>query len=99
RSDAHDYSNLAGRVHDPGEESIADLLVDVNLEMIRKHKDELRDVEAAMQRLETGTYGQCSDCGSDIDYPRLQAAPAARRCIDCQRRFEQNYQGGGTPTL
>jgi RNA polymerase-binding transcription factor DksA len=43
----------------------------------------LRDVEAALSRLEEGTYGACELCGKPIGEARLEAMPAARRCIDC----------------
>ena len=49
---------------------------------------ELAAVEAALKRIEEGTYGVCIDCGSDIPATRLHAAPATLRCIACQGGFE-----------
>jgi RNA polymerase-binding transcription factor DksA len=43
----------------------------------------LVEVEAAMQRLERGTYGTCERCGQPIAWARLEARPAARTCIRC----------------
>ena len=43
----------------------------------------LRDIDAALERLKAGTYGVCELCGNAIGTPRLEAMPAARRCIDC----------------
>ncbi|MEX5218834.1 MAG: TraR/DksA family transcriptional regulator [Nitrospiraceae bacterium] len=45
-------------------------------------------VEAALQRLDEGTYGICEDCLTPIKEDRLKAMPFARRCIDCQRHAE-----------
>jgi DnaK suppressor protein len=45
-------------------------------------------VEAALQRLDEGTYGHCEDCLKPISEERLKAMPFARRCIDCQRHAE-----------
>ncbi len=45
-------------------------------------------VEAALQRLDEGTYGLCEDCRQPINEERLKARPFARRCIDCQRHAE-----------
>ena len=45
-------------------------------------------VEAALQRLDEGTYGICEDCQQPINEERLKAMPFARRCIDCQRHAE-----------
>ncbi len=45
----------------------------------------LEQVEAAIGRIEAGTYGACQQCGRTIDAQRLQAIPYASRCIDCAR--------------
>jgi DnaK suppressor protein len=46
---------------------------------------QLSDVEAAIARLEAGTYGACARCGRPIAPERLDALPWAAHCIDCQR--------------
>ncbi len=45
--------------------------------------DALDEVEAAIGRLAAGTYGRCERCGRPIAPARLEAMPAARRCIAC----------------
>ncbi len=50
---------------------------------------ELGDIEAALERIEAGTYGQCTDCGVIIPPARLSAYPTAKSCIDCQTLAEQ----------
>lgn len=54
---------------------------------------ELRAIDAALRRIETGHYGICSDCGIDIPLARLQAQPSAERCIDCQEKHERTHPG------
>lgn len=49
---------------------------------------ELDQIEAALQRIETGTYGECIDCGVHIPAARLQAVPEAARCVPCQEKTE-----------
>ena len=44
----------------------------------------LQDIEGALERLESGTYGRCTDCGAEIPAARLRAMPFADRCRDCQ---------------
>ncbi len=97
----NDLTALAGRVRDTGEESVAELLASTNLVMLDREVNELRDVEAALERIADGTYGQCEECGGDIDRERLQACPTATRCIECERRHEVNRAGGRdqTPSL
>lgn len=46
-------------------------------------REELVKVSAALQRMDNGTYGTCTDCGAEIDARRLQARPHAGRCIIC----------------
>jgi DnaK suppressor protein len=46
-------------------------------------RDALAEVEAAIQRLAEGTYGTCERCHEPIGVARLEAKPAARRCIAC----------------
>jgi DnaK suppressor protein len=51
---------------------------------------ELDAVDAALQRIASGTYGVCIDCGGGIAAPRLHAAPETLRCVGCQAQFEQH---------
>ena len=44
----------------------------------------LRGIETALQRLEAGAFGTCSDCGGRISEARLRALPFAARCLACQ---------------
>ena len=45
---------------------------------------ELREVDAALQRLKDGTYGRCESCGAAIKRRRLRAIPEARNCLQCE---------------
>ena len=49
-------------------------------------QDQLREVEAALQRIETGEYGTCSVCGKKIPVERLEAVPWTTLCIDDARK-------------
>ena len=44
-------------------------------------QDSLRDVDAALAKLDEGTYGKCEECGEEIAEARLEAMPSARYCI------------------
>ncbi|HEX4931260.1 MAG TPA: TraR/DksA C4-type zinc finger protein [Gaiellaceae bacterium] len=50
-------------------------------------QDQLREVEAALQRIEAGTYGFCSVCGKPIPVERLEAVPWTALCIDDARKL------------
>lgn len=57
-----------------------------------RERGELRTVRAALARMDEGSYGECIDCGIDIPFARLQAQPAALRCVPCQEKAEQGRQ-------
>ncbi len=50
----------------------------------------LRNVRAALQRIEDGTYGVCGHCEEDISPKRLAAVPWAPYCIKCQEQADRN---------
>ncbi len=49
-----------------------------------------RAIEAALERIETGEYGECEDCGDPITSSRLRAVPWAPKCVACQQETEDN---------
>ncbi len=61
--------------------------LDYTLEENSEHV--LSDIDAALKRVEDGTYGVCSNCRSQIAEERLEARPWATLCIDCQRDRER----------
>ena len=61
---------------------------DLEFALDERETAELRLVDAALARIEAGTYGQCIDCGVEIPAARLHAAPEALRCIACQEKAE-----------
>lgn len=78
------------------EESVADA-EDLSTQNTSSHQQlsilEVRNqmrlqLDAALQRLDEGTYGICEDCQTPISEERIKAVPFARRCIDCQRHAE-----------
>jgi DnaK suppressor protein len=48
--------------------------------------ESLREVEAALVRIEKGTFGRCESCGNEIPADRLDARPVARLCLSCKQR-------------
>jgi len=99
RSDEEHYIDLAGNVHDAGEESVADMLADLNIARLDRQVNEIRQIEAAQLRIATGNYGICIDCEDDIDIARLQNTPYVERCVRCQSLREKTYAHEGTPRL
>ena len=61
--------------------------IDYSLEENSEHV--LRAIDAALQRIEDGTFGICETCGQPISEERLEAIPYATQCIDCRRKGER----------
>ncbi|MGE0080364.1 MAG: TraR/DksA family transcriptional regulator [Thiohalomonadaceae bacterium] len=99
RSDEERYGELAGQVHDPADESVADLLVDTNIAAVSRLIGELREVESALERMDMGSYGLCEECEGEIPFERLKVQPTARRDVEHQARHEQSFGEPPRPRL
>lgn len=93
------YIDLAGRVTDQGDQSVADALADLDAAMIDRHIHEIREIETALARIAAGSYGDCVDCGGAVGFARLKAYPTAVRCIDCQARHDKQFAHENKPSL
>ncbi len=51
--------------------------------LVRQAEDHLAQVEAALERLDEGTYGRCTVCGRRIPDERLEVRPTATTCVGC----------------
>jgi len=51
---------------------------------------EMEAIQAALARIDAGTYGTCATCGETISAARLTAMPTAGRCVPCQERLEHS---------
>ncbi len=49
----------------------------------------LARVEEALGRIRDGSFGECVNCGDEVNPKRLEAVPWARYCINCQEKVEQ----------
>lgn len=70
------------------EEQAAEIDGDDVLERLsRAGNDEIRQVTAALRRIDAGTYGKCMACGRPITERRLEAIPETETCLECAQRF------------
>ena len=74
---------------DGGDGAQLDAIGSVHHAEIERDMVELRDISAALARVETGAYGICADCGEQIVAARLAIWPTAKRCTPCQRQLER----------
>lgn len=99
RSRDDTFSNLAGAVTDRADEAVADLQIDLDNAEVSRDLGELREIDAALVRLDDGGFGVCPDCGEEIAFARLRAQPSALRCLDCQRIHERTYAHPPEPRM
>lgn len=71
--------------HDPEGHTIAFERSQIGA-LVRQVRQHVAEVEAALARVDDGTYGACEECGRPIGAARLDALPATRTCIDCAAR-------------
>jgi DnaK suppressor protein len=60
-----------------------------DLALRERATQQLAQVEAALARIEDGTFGQCTRCGREIAAERLDALPWAAHCIECQSALDR----------
>jgi len=77
-----------GEVGDEADVAVRSLERDLVFEQSGNELRILEEVEAALRRIEKGTFGLCESDGEPISKARLGAMPYARYCIKCQSRFE-----------
>ncbi len=75
------------------DEPAPDTDVERTLQLADAAADRLLEVEAALERLDNGTYGTCEVCGGLIAVERLEALPETRMCLDCRRESERHGVG------
>lgn len=80
---------LTTNVPDAGELAAADLALDVGIAEVDRDVAEIEAIDAALERLESGSYGKCLDCGQSIEPARLVKNPEAARCVPCQQKREK----------
>lgn len=92
---AENFSSIGG----PGDAGdLGSMLTEteVDLSEARRDVDEWRALRASLRRIDEGTYGVCTECGVEIPFERLAAAPLAHRCIDCQAIAEKRERTFGS---
>ncbi|MBI2734493.1 MAG: TraR/DksA family transcriptional regulator [Aquabacterium sp.] len=56
--------------------------------LLHHEQTELAATQQALERIESGDYGQCTECGDPIGLARLEVLPEAHVCVGCQDMLE-----------
>jgi DnaK suppressor protein len=73
-----------------GEGALADADDEREVALLNHAQEQLDGVRAALDRLDSGRYGDCERCAAPIGMPRLRAVPEARLCLACQQLAEMH---------
>jgi RNA polymerase-binding transcription factor DksA len=93
--DSHKVHRSDGATHlrthrdETDDDAMVDAMDTREIDDIARDTRELASVEAALQRMAGGRYGQCVECGAALTAERLEAVPDAAFCLPCQVRLER----------
>lgn len=95
----HDEAGLTRHADETDDDAAAETQRQADVTHLARTATALKDIEAALARVDAGSYGLCVDCEEPIDPRRLQAHPAALRCAACQQEAETRRLrvAGGRP--
>jgi len=85
----------AAKHADPADQAASEYERQARIHKAAGAQQTLRTLKQALERLQQGTFGECAECGGDIEPKRLDAVPWARYCVKCQEAREHS---GGHPT-
>lgn len=80
---------------DPADRATAESDRAFTLRIRDRERKLVRKIQKALQRIEDGDFGICSDCGDEIGTARLKARPMTTLCIQCKSKQEEDEQVRG----
>lgn len=63
-----------------------------NLSLLATFEERMEEIELALQKLREGEYGNCRNCGKEIDPERLAIVPEAQYCVPCKTKLERHLR-------
>jgi DnaK suppressor protein len=79
---------------DAGDRALRDLAEEDRLHDAQRASALVKLIDAALARLNAGTYGLCLDCGEPIAARRLRSIPEVLRCVNCQEMYDSDHPSG-----
>ena len=83
---------LKGRFIEPIDAAQKENLMRLVRKLDERGKEEIEEIDLAMDKMASGTYGTCELCGKSIQYKRLMVLPATRLCRKCAQEYEDNQK-------
>jgi len=73
---------------DSADQSALDMDQGIDYSLLELKYEQYKDIADAFRKLQNNSYGQCEECGEEIDIKRLEVSPLARYCITCKTKKE-----------
>ena len=86
-----DHSKTTSIPTDMGEIGADNADHELTVSLLGSDEDILDQIEAAIKRIENGSYGRCEECGEQIPKTRLDAIPYAADCVRCASQDEEGH--------
>ncbi|MGC1371529.1 MAG: TraR/DksA family transcriptional regulator [Candidatus Sulfotelmatobacter sp.] len=83
----------ADSAQDPADQCVSSMSKESLFQQSSQRRTSLRLIEAALRRIEDGTFGECAGCGDEIPIRRLNALPWTQFCLRCQEAVERERGG------
>jgi len=84
-----EFSVNADDRYDEIDQATTDVEQSMRMRLCNREILYLKKVDDALVRIEEGTFGECDDCGEDIELKRLEARPTATLCVGCKEDQER----------
>jgi len=84
-----DFSVNADDRYDEIDQATTDVEQSMRMRLCNREVLYLKKLDDALARIEDGTFGECDDCGEDIELKRLEARPTATLCVSCKEDQER----------
>ena len=88
KSRQYSHEEVNGDVPDINDDASRTYSRHIIMELGEKEREQLKEVDDALERIESSEYGYCSECGEDIPEKRLDLIPYAKWCVDCKEKME-----------
>ncbi len=79
-------------IGDEGDRADIERTNEVSILISARDKEKLHAIEAALEKIQEGTYGVCEECGDEIGRGRQKVMPLAQLCVTCQSRVEKETE-------
>ncbi len=71
------------------DQAATDIDKEMRMRLCNRETLYLKKVDEALRRIEEGIFGECDECGEDIEFRRLEARPTATLCVSCKEEQER----------